>query len=127
MGYDFGVVCNVYGTFRASYVEVDDFLLFLDTLNPELPRYPTSKAWISELRQYFLIIFEVLKNSARDLWESHFLSRSDQYPQRCTSPESVPPSLQVSQSTSSYHTIRKFAPSSYVFFSSMLFLRERNQ
>ena len=51
------------------------FLLFWGTPDPELPRYPTSKHWISELRQYFLIIFEVLKNSARDLWESHFFTR----------------------------------------------------
>ena len=38
---------------------IGNFLLFWGTPDPELPRYPNSKRWISELRQYFLIIFEV--------------------------------------------------------------------
>ena len=107
LGYDFGEVCNVYSTFRAPYVRIGDFLLFLDTLNPELARYPTSKGWISELRQDFFIIFEVLKNSARDLSESHFLSLSDQYAQTCAPLKSVPPRTGLSKYSFGNYSVKE--------------------
>ena len=73
---------------------------------PKIRRWKFSKSFFSMMKKYFLIIFEVLKNSARDLWESHFLSLSDQYPQTCSSLKPVPPLARVSRGTASYYIFR---------------------